>query len=413
MKKIILSVAAVMTMVSVSSAGDDFGASLKAGKFSVDARLFYFNRDFDSGSSLEALTAGGILKYVSGDFKGFKVGTALYSSNLVGDTTNRDRGIGSALLQKNPYNTSSYGDNINFVGEAFLQYNFKKNMIKIGRQQLSTPIFNSNDVRDVPTSYEAVILRSKCVANTMIEAGYVVSQTGFGSSYGDFEKVENKWGDNGLAYLYVTNNSIKELKVRAQYVKALSDDFEVGGVTSDILVTDYKYADIKYSLPFGSKTFVSAQFLGNDYNNQDDSMVVGAKAGTSFGIVNVAAVYNQVFDNAYKKIASSSMYTDWQQGYNNFGPSHAYGVIVSAKPMKDLKVMARFVDITGDDYSSDAGANSNKENLKDNFSETNFDATYAFNDWSSLRLRYSIKDQDSKSTLVDRNDFRAIYRIQF
>ena len=102
MKKIILSVAAVMTMVSVSSAGDDFGASLKAGKFSVDARLFYFNRDFDSGSSLEALTAGGILKYVSGDFKGFKVGTALYSSNLVGDTTNRDRGIGSALLQKNP-----------------------------------------------------------------------------------------------------------------------------------------------------------------------------------------------------------------------------------------------------------------------------------------------------------------------
>lgn len=406
MKKIILSAAAVMSMATISSAGDDLGKALKEGKFSVDARVFYFNRDFaDSTSTIESLTAGGILKYESADFYGVKAGVAAYSSNRIGGFIDADKGASSGNLE------AGTGDNLNFIGEAYLQYNVDKTMVKVGRQQLNTPILNKNDVRTIPTVYEAAIVENKNIANTTIQLGYVVSQTGFGSKFNDFDKNEANWGDSGLASLYVTNNSFKPLKVRAQYIKMISDDYTTGGAKTDIAYTDYKYLDFKYSVPFGKKTYVCAQYLGNDYKDQDDSMVLGAKVGTSFGIVNLAAVYVQVFDNNYKKVASSSVYTDWQQGYG-LGPSKAVGAIISAKPMKNLSVMARYVDITPDDYSSNAGANSNNENTADDMTETNFDATYVFNDWSKIRFRYSIVDKRATGG-EDRNDFRTIYYIHF
>ena len=51
----------------------------------------------------------------------------------------------------------------------------------------------------------------------------------------------------------------------------------------------------------------------------------------------------------------------------------------------------------------------------DEYVETNLDARYTINDASSLRVRYSIKDQDFEdaSGRFDRDDFRVYYYLDF
>jgi len=63
--------------------------------------------------------------------------------------------------------------------------------------------------------------------------------------------------------------------------------------------------------------------------------------------------------------------------------------------------------------------------LVDDFTEFNFDGKYAINNWSSIRVRYSMKDQSDESETLkfdgiddnggreDRNDFRVIYYTNF
>jgi hypothetical protein len=402
MKRIILSAAAVMTMASVSSAGDDLGASLKNGKFSVDARAFYMSRHYDgSTASREGLTVGGTMKYESADYYGVKANVGFSTSSLVANTTGKERGGPTALVQSN-------GDSINLVSIANLEYNVGKTMVKVGRQGLNTPIFCGNDSRMIQTYYEAAVVRNKDIAKTMIEAGYVVSTTGYGSTSNTFDKNEAAYGDNGVAYLYVTNNSIKELTVRAFYGKALSDNYETAGVKTDIDVTDYRYAEVKYDLPFGKNTFVTANYAGNNYENgKSDSMMLGASAGTTLGMFDIFVAYEQIMDNDFACDQGGEVYTDYQQGYNSYGPSKAFGAIISAKPIKNLSVALKGAFISADEYKD-----TNTDSTED-FNEYNLDTTYAINDWSKLRVRLSLKDQSGKSGLDDSTDGRVIYYVKF
>jgi len=59
-----------------------------------------------------------------------------------------------------------------------------------------------------------------------------------------------------------------------------------------------------------------------------------------------------------------------------------------------------------EDYRSDG-------TFTDHFTEMNIDAKYALNDYSKLRIRYSIKDQSDESDREDRDDFRVIYYLNF
>lgn len=402
MKRILLSAAAVMTMASVSSAGDDLGASLKNGKFSVDARAFYMSRHYDgSTASREGLAVGGTMKYSSGDYYGVKANVGFSSSSLVNNVSGKERGRTTALVQGD-------GESINLVSIANLEYNAGKTMVKVGRQRLDTPIFCGNDSRMIPTSYEAAIVRNKDIANTTIEAGYVVSTTGYGSTNNTFDKNEAGYGDNGVGYLYVTNKSIKDLTVRAFYGKAISDDYEAAGVKTDIDVTDYRYAEVKYNLPFGKKTFISANYAGNNYENgKSDSMMLGAAAGTTLGMFDIFVAYEQIMDNDYACDQGGEVYTDYQQGYNSYGPSKAFGAIISAKPIKNLSVAAKAAFISADEYK-DTNVDSSED-----FNEYNLDTTYVVNDWSKVRVRLSLKDQSSKSGKDDSTDGRIIYYVKF
>jgi hypothetical protein len=393
MKKIILSTVAIMSIAATVSAADvSVENALKDGKFTFDARVLYFDRSYDDNSNT-SLTAGTIMKYTTKEYMGLTAGLAYFGSNSITGLYSKQDGTATS-------NLTSEGENINILGEAYLEYNRDNSMLKIGRQRLSTPLMNNHDLRTIPTTYEAAIVQNKDIPNTMIEAGYVWAFTDLGSKLNDFSSNDSEWGDEGIAYVLVKNNSIKALKVQAQYIKAISDQYE----NNDLSVTDFRYADAAYSMPFGKNTYVKAQYGGNTYEDADDSMMIGAKTGTTLGMFDVAVLYNQIMDNSFKAVEAGPMYSDWQQGYGNYEPSTAFGGQVTIKPMDTLSLKAGYVDVSADEDSVD-----------DDYTEINFDAKYKLNSYSSVRFRYSIKDYSSKAENVgnntDRNDFRAFYYI--
>jgi len=378
-----------------------FGDALKNGKFTAGLRTFYFDRSFDEdvtgNPNATALTFGGIIKYESAAYYGFKFGLAHYSSTRLGTAFTRDEGKGTSILGR-------AGEDLAFLGEAYLQYDIGNTMFKVGRQQLSTPLMQNHDLRILPSVYEAAIIRNKDIPGTMIELGYVDRYSGFTSKDNGF--TDNKTGKDGLAYISLSNKSITNLSLRAQYIKALTDD--AGRET-------YTYVDAKYALPFGNKTYIKAQYGGNTYTTEEDSTLVGAKIGTTLGMFDVAAVYDKISGYRFQAFESGPMYTDWQQGYGNYEASTAFGGQLVVKPMSGLSLKFGYVDVAADDG-----------NLRDDFTEFNFDGKYTINDWSKIRVRYSIKDQSDASEAnrggvnpngstgrEDRDDFRIIYYMNF
>lgn len=384
------------------AAGDtgSFGDALKNGKFTAALRTFYFDRSFDEDKTgkadAKALTFGGIIKYESASYYGLKFGLAHYSSTRLGNVFTREEGSGTSILGRS-------GENLAFLGEAYLQYDIGNTMLKVGRQQLATPLMQNHDLRILPSVYEAAILRNKDIPDTMIEVGFVDRYTGFTSKENAF--LDKKTGKDGLAYISASNKSIENLTLRAQYIDALTDTNAR---------QSYSYADAKYSLPFGTNTYVKAQIGANTYLEGKDSTLFGAKIGTTIGMFSIAALYDKISDNAFQAFESGPMYSDWQQGYGPYEASTAFGGQLVIKPMSGLSVKLGYVDVQSDTPL-----------LVDDFSEFNLDAKYTINDWSKLRVRYSIKDQSKASEALrydgidgnggreDRDDFRIIYYMNF
>ena len=385
-----------------------FGDALKNGTFTAALRTFYFDRSFDEDktgkANATALTFGGILKYESADYYGAKFGIAYYGSQRIGGIFSREEGAGTSILGRD-------GENLGFLGEAYLEYGISNTMVKVGRQQLATPLIQNHDLRILPSVYEAAILRNRDISNTVIELGYVGAYTGFTSKENEFLDFNEKWGEDGLAYIYINNKSIENLTIRAQYVGALSDVNDMGEL---IAVNDYRYIDAKYAIPMGEKSYIKAQYGGNAYNIGEDSSLFGAKIGTSFWMVDVALLYDKISDNNFKAVESGPMYSDWQQGYGPYEPSTAFGGQIVIKPLDGLSIKLGYVDIASD-----------TEFLYDDYTEFNLDFKYAINDWSAIRVRYSIKDQSDASEALrydgidgnggreDRDDFRIIYYMNF
>jgi len=377
-----------------------FGEALKNGKFTASLRVFYFDRSFDEDKTgkenATALTFGGIVKYESASYYGLKFGLAHYSSTRLGGIFSREEGSGTSILGRE-------GEDLAFLGEAYLEYNYGNTMLKLGRQQLSTPLIQNHDLRILPSVYEAAILRNKDIPNTMIEVGYVNRYTGFTSKENAF--LDTKTGKDGLAYISFTNKSIDSLSLRGQFIKMLTDEIER---------ETYTYLDAKYSLPIGTNTYIKAQFGTNGYKSSDNSTLLGVKVGTTFGMFSIAALYDKISDNEFQAFESGPMYSDWQQGYGPYEASTAFGGQLIIKPISGLSAKFGYVDVQSDTNL-----------LVDDFREFNLDLKYTINDWSKIRVRYSIKDQSDASEALrydgidgnggreDRDDFRIIYYMNF
>ncbi|QOP46453.1 OprD family outer membrane porin [Sulfurimonas paralvinellae] len=385
--------------IASTNQSDSIYQSLHNGKISFDTKLFYMVRTFEKtpDPSTKALTFGGIMKYESLSYRGLKIGIGYYgnfNTGLYSDYTAANPKGGTSLLERKT------GDDINFLGEAYLQYKYQNTEVKIGRQQLETPIIDILQLRTLPAVYEACVVKNRDIANTMIELSYVRAYSGFASKDNGFLRHDDEWGKDGLGSLYITNKSIQNLYISAQYVLPLSKKSNSG---SHIAIEDYSYLDAKYSLPYGDVSYIKFQAGGNRYDKKSDSKMIGARVGGMFNKkIGAELSYNQIFSNSFATILSAPMYTDWQQGYSNYEPSMAYGARFILYPLKNLKIKAGSVNV-----NAASGYN------RDNYIESIFYGAYTLNKASKFELLYSFKDQKAGSSRESRQDFRMVYNFNF
>ncbi len=369
-----------------------FSQALKNGEYFIHTRTYYFNSSFDTRdvANSEALTAGGIMKYESGRYHNFKFGLAPYGSFSLFGIVDREQGTGTGLLQ-------SDGDDIAFLGEGYLDYSIHNNRLTLGWQQLVTPLMGKNDIRLLPTVYEAAVYRNTSLANTLFEAGYVSKYSGFTSSLNGFEENTDAWGEDGLGYVFVTTDfSIAAL--RGEFIQTIEDSGSMD---------NYGYLDGTVSIPFGDTSYIKGQFGTSAYQEEeeDTSLMFGVQTGTTlFQILDIVLLYNKITDNLFVTVQEGPMYSDWQQGYGNYEPSQAWGGQLILHPFTGASILLGYVDVNSEDGDA--------FNL-DTYKETNIDLQYKFTEDITIQTRYSIKNQDDSSDREDRDDFRIIFYFNF
>lgn len=393
MKKSYILAALLLGTIAGATNVETVDKSFLGDNLSADLRTMYFKRSFDNATpDSKSTTQSVIVKYESNDFHGISAGAAYFGSYRIGGWFNQAEGATTSTLDRD-------GKNLGFVGEAYLQYKHEVGSIKLGRQRLNTPLINDHDLRQLPSTYEAAVATLNIIPNTKVEVGHVSRYTGFTSKEDKFLDFNTKWGSKGLAYIYIKNNSIENLTLSGQYVKALNTKDEAG---LNIAVKDYRYADLIYKINVGTNTYFKAQYGGNDYQTTKDSNMYGSKIGTTVSIVDVAVLYNKIEGGNFTAVEAGPMYSDWQQGYGNYEASEAYGGQLIVKPITDLYIKLGYVDVHAREAST-----------VDDFAESNIDVGYTINKHNKVRVRYSQKDQTSTSTREDRNDLRVLYYLNF
>lgn len=176
MKKKILSFAAVVAVSTTSFAADNLVSAFKEGKTSGQIRAGYMKVDYrTSDNDPYAFALGGKLGFETAPVYSISAGAVFYTTQDMGAKNNNSNKVLSSFYDDN-------GNSYSLLGQAYLQSQLGKTTIKIGRQQLDTPLAGSNDIRMIPNLFEAALVINSDVPSTTLIGGYVARMAGLDSS---------------------------------------------------------------------------------------------------------------------------------------------------------------------------------------------------------------------------------------
>ncbi len=131
-------------------------------KINGDIRAYDFTRHYSGPvAGQSAFSLGGGLNVLSGAVDGFSAGASFYTAHSLG------------LNHSNPAlvdGTLAGYDGINTFGQAFLQYQNRRVLVRAGDQLLSTPWINASDSRLIPATYQGLFAAIKPVTGLTISA---------------------------------------------------------------------------------------------------------------------------------------------------------------------------------------------------------------------------------------------------
>jgi hypothetical protein len=153
---------------SPAQAADSLTDFILDGHVSGQLRLFYIDRAFTGiDAHRYAFAIGGHLRYDTAIWHGLQFGGALYATGQMPLGQKRSR-VDPSLFGKG---LSSYI----LPAEAWASYSFNQTTVKVGRQQLHTPLVCDDDVRMIPCHFEAVVIRNQAFDSTELTAAHVFS----------------------------------------------------------------------------------------------------------------------------------------------------------------------------------------------------------------------------------------------
>ena len=397
----------VILTIAIVISPDAWGATniisaLKESRVSGEFRTYFFQRDFDGVTrDRQDFAVGGKIRLETGELQGISAGLSVYTSQGLG--LNSDNKAVYGLLAKD---AQGHHKSYTALGELYLQAQYMKTTLKIGRQEMKTPWVNLHDIRMTPQSFEALQLSSEYFSHFKIVVAHVtkiklrtatdfiymsqaakVSQkepvTLGGVIYSGIEGMKLQLWD------YYAWNMWNDVYLRLDYRNSFGEDFPI-------------YGDIRYLYRRG---------IGDELAGPSDTY--------AFGIRGDMGAYGATFSLAWAKNGAEKILRPW-------GHNLEVAIQVNVADQADeeawramlgydfgrigLKGLSGYV-IYGDFNTPNTGANASPDANEFDFS-LEYDIS-RFVKGLSLRARCAIIDEDDDFGGEDYTDVRFQLRYKF
>ena len=347
-----------MAIGTMACASDTLADAFKNGKVSGDLRFVYTGGSQSDATTQTApvnnVNVGSIaaeIKYVTDSFNGFKVGLAFQSAHDLGFHKNDYSGVPGAQPASEDDERNSVSTTL--LSEAYIQYNFLKSNITIGRQKIKTPLIMTSSAFALEDSFDAAILTLNEIPDTMVKLIYIQDwQMRYGSdarksAAGVITATQaDEHYEKGMYSLFFKNNSIKGLTLDGQYLKTNENKMffdapvfiGVGGYDEYYLQAEYKLP-IKFPLSF-AMTYAGANYdtgvksvpaLPAATVGGDNAKLYGFKVATEVSGVKMNAAYTTMDDEAnfpgtLGHVPDTIAYTDMLTNNAIFAGVNAYSL---------------------------------------------------------------------------------------
>jgi len=281
-------------MMSVAMASAHAGEGFFDGmKVTGDLRAYDFTRHYSGPvAGQQAFSLGGAINVLTGSVDGFSLGASFYTAHSLGlNNTNY------ALVD----GTLAGSGSINALGQAFLQYQNSRVLVRAGDQLLATPWINASDSRMIPATYQGIFASVKPVTGLTVSALRI---TRFKSRTSDEFSQTDLYNSTGIFNVGGTGGLAGKTEPGAAAVGA---DYHMGGLK--VATWGYEFYDLatlgdvqgSYTLPgVGAfKPFVGGQFIretgaGAQYLGNVDATVYGAVVGIKHHSDELSLGYNDL-----------------------------------------------------------------------------------------------------------------------
>ncbi|MGD9654954.1 MAG: OprD family outer membrane porin [Sulfuricurvum sp.] len=251
-----------------------------SGTLSKQLRVAYINQNNAIDQDTYATAFGAIVKYETPTWNNISLGAAVYVS--------RKLNFATGSVAQGTANGDMFGretDSYIYLGEAYVDYTTDVFSLRIGRQQIDTPLADTDDIRMHPNTFEAAIATYTPVDGTTIVGGYVRRWAGYdsGDDISKFKRLDGAQSD-GAFVAGIMNESIENLALQGWY-------YGIDRLANAV------YADATYVIPFTETAELEllGQFATFDEKNGSgiDGHVYGFGASLGLGMATFGAAYNK------------------------------------------------------------------------------------------------------------------------
>jgi hypothetical protein len=424
-----------------AQAADDLASMFKEGKVSGQVRAFYINREMiNSNYSRDGLAIGGKLGYETATLNGLSAGAMFY-------TTNKIDGESSVTTHNDKTLFNSQDNGYTYLGQAYLNYKTGNTNIKVGRQELNTPMAGSDDVRMLPNTFEAAVLSNTDIKDTTLVAAHVtkIAYGSFANAYAGTDlALVSGYGAGYASY----GNSYENGKYLSMSKAALGINTSARGVTAvagiykgipnlTAQVWDYYAADILNVLyaqaDYGWKCVLnpaigmtaSAQYI---QENSIGDKLAGSVDAKYYGLQLAAKYGNTTLTGAYSATGHDTASPTHGEIISPWGgmPAFTQAMVTRHQFLADTSAYKfslghNFKELTGSNLTAsiyDVRFNIGDQNGWKTYGwaarESGFDIIDNLESIKGLQLRFRGNFQrDSSSTADNRDEYRLIANYNF
>ena len=267
----------LMLLVVLSANAETLSDALEQTKANGYLRGTYQSHDVKDDRTYKDDAIGGKVHIETGDFYGVSLGASLYSSNAMFNDDNH------GLVPLRGENHKSY----TILGEAYMQLDFGKSMLKIGRQEIDTPFAQVDDIGMIPNTFESAIFENRDIEDTTVFLGQIQRMAGVDTEVVD--KFTNVNGSNDMQVLGINYEGVKDLALQGWYYNL--KDGEIDSIA---------YLEANYEKELGTMTYeVGLQYAKESYlNNADANVYSGTLSATANEIgLTLSTAYSKAKDN--------------------------------------------------------------------------------------------------------------------